>query len=213
MSVSNTALLKVKRGLANGTIQPSDKRNLFEKSIDNANLYQERYAPEFEGLSQTNNMFAQLANDLNAERGKAYTDTTEGKSFLATLRDQSQQATQNVANSANLLNLSPEAQIAMQGQIAQNQAGSIRDMVAGSDQRRNSLTAAYQGALAQLYGGQQGLFGAKYGIDRDVTQAKLGLEAQRYAARQQRKGANAQAIGGAVGNLFDLGGSIWGDKN
>ena len=186
----------------------SEGGNMFDRSMENADKYQERYDSSFSGMGDTNNMFAGLAKDINQERGKAYTDTTEGQSFLATLRDQREQGGNQINNAASLMDLSPEAYLAMMGNLNQSQSGGMRDMVAGSDQRRLNLNSQYSGALAQLFGGQQGLFGAKYGIDQDIMGAKFGIEGQRYAARQQRKAANAGAIGSGIGALSGLAGSF-----
>jgi hypothetical protein len=181
----------------------AERGNMFDRSIQNADKYQDRYASSFTGMGDTNNMFSGLANDINQERGKAYTDTTEGRSFLGTMRDQREQGANQINNAASLMNLSPEAYLSMMDSQNRSQSASMRDMFAGSDQRRSNLTSQYSGALAQLFGGQQGLFGAKYGIDQDIMGAKFGIESQRYAADQQRRAANAGAIGSGIGGLLN----------
>lgn len=186
------------------TLAKGKKKGLYDSSIEKANIYQRRYSDLFTGMGDTNNLFSNLAGDINAERGKAYTDTTEGKSFLATLLDNSKAATQNATNTASLMGLSPEALLAMQGNINKTQSGSIRDMISGSDARRQGLTSAYSGVLANLMAGQQGLFGAQYGIDRDILNTQSQIKMQKYAADQQRKAGNAQAIGQGLGALTSL---------
>lgn len=114
---------------------------------------------EFKGtlgkLSSLNELF-------NQQAGKSYLDTTEGKSFSSMIDERSRKNQMNLANTFNMSGGgTPEALLSGLGRINEQEGASLRDLVAGADQRRSQLRSGQMATLGQILSGQGNLISQK----------------------------------------------------
>ena len=161
-----------------------------------------KYQGEFDVMSQYGDMFKGLADGYGKESEKAYLDTTEGKSFLGSVRDQSRNSRKQWGNANNLNGGSMESLLAGMNSVNQGEASQISNLVAGSDSRRNNLRNMQLTSLSRALGANQDRFTAMQGTQYNARNFAAGIYGQQlgnaYQFEANRQAASAEAKKTAV---------------
>lgn len=173
-------------------------------------------------------MLKNLYSSIGSEKGKAYTDTVEGRANVQMASNQARNSKNRLKQDANLMGLSQEAYLAGMNNINQGESDLYRGFAANADARRSNLTNqqlstanalggqefSLQGqklnTLAQILQGKMGLLNQKAGIFGQGVNAKLGWEQGKADREMQRKAANSGIFGQLIGGAANIGASFIG---
>lgn len=172
---------------------------LADQTLTNLSGYTEDERERVEGgldkISSLSDVFGKEAN-------RNYLATTEGKSFTSMIEENQRKGLSNLNNSASQLNLTPEAYLAGLGQLNQKEGSSMRDLVAGSDQRKNQLRGMQLSSLGQYLAGSNALLGNKTGMAGTAYGHASNVYGRSQATQQQQGAANSQSFANMMNLLM-----------
>lgn len=148
--------------------------------------------------------FSGLADMFGQEASRNYLDTTEGMSFSRMIEDASKKKRDRLRQDASMMNLTPEAILAGQGQISEQEGASMNQLVSGADARRRALRSQQMQALSQVLGGEQGLFGASHDRFMGSLGAAQGIQGQAQALQGQSNKSLMDLFGGLAESVISI---------
>jgi len=200
--------------------EAAERQRVMEESLDVGEEVLDRYEDRVDttGVKTQLGRFSALSDMFGRQAQQSYLDSTEGAAFTNLIDQGAKRSTEQLGDSANLMNLTDEAYLSGLNNINRSKARGYGSLVTGADNRRRGLRSQQMAALSQVLGGEQGLMGAQqnrfagaYGIGGGVYNQALNNEAlqRSYEAQnnQNLSGLGSTFLNAAVpfaGDIFSL---------